>query len=87
MTDRPRGTGTPWTRNSSRSAWRPPAGTSPRSARALRASRLRLREQEAAVSARSDRALARVLRARGQVVEPPVPTHPPEWLVEPTDPV
>lgn len=47
----------------------------------LRAARRRLRELEAVASARSDRATARVLRARGQTsAEPPVPSHPPEWL-------
>ena len=47
----------------------------------LRAARRRLRELEAAASARSDRATARVLRARGdRSAAPPVPPHPPEWL-------
>jgi hypothetical protein len=49
----------------------------------LRAARRRLRELEAAASARSDRATAGVLRARGdRSAAPPVPPHPPEWLGE-----
>ena len=47
----------------------------------LRAARRRLRELEAAASARSDSATARLLRARGdRSAAPPVPSHPPEWL-------
>ena len=50
----------------------------------LRAARRRLREIEAAASARSDRATAKVLRARGHPsASPPVPAHPPDWLGDP----
>lgn len=50
----------------------------------LRSARRRLRELEAAASARSDRATTRVLRARGHAsAEPPVPSHPPDWLDDP----
>ncbi|CAA9363811.1 MAG: hypothetical protein AVDCRST_MAG16-3302 [uncultured Frankineae bacterium] len=50
----------------------------------LRASRLRLREIEAAASARSDRATAGLLRSRGYPSPaPPVPPHPPDWLEPP----
>ncbi len=50
----------------------------------LRAARRRLRELEAAASARSDLATARVLRAQGHLsASPPVPTHPPDWLDDP----
>lgn len=46
----------------------------------LRAARLRGREVEAAASARSDRAAAGLLRARGHAApDPPVPAHPPAW--------
>ena len=51
----------------------------------LREARRRLRELEAAASARSDRATARVLRAQGHPSPmPPIPTHPPDWLTDPT---
>jgi hypothetical protein len=47
----------------------------------LRAARRRLREIEAAASARSDRATTNILRAQGHPSPlPPVPTHPPDWL-------
>ncbi len=47
----------------------------------LRAARRRLRELEAAASARSDRATSKLLRARGHPSPlPPVPSHPPDWL-------
>ena len=47
----------------------------------LRAARRRLREFEAAASARSDRATARLLQAQGHPCPgPPVPSHPPDWL-------
>lgn len=47
----------------------------------LRAARRRLRELEAAASARSDSATTRVLRAQGHPSPlPPVPAHPPDWL-------
>lgn len=47
----------------------------------LRTARRRLRELEAAASARSDRATAGLLRARGHPSPaPPVPTHLPDWL-------
>ena len=47
----------------------------------LRDARRRLRELEADASARSDRATAQVLRARGDLsAAPPVPSHPPDWL-------
>ena len=47
----------------------------------LRSARRRLRELEAAASARSDRATAQVLRSKGHPSpEPPVPAHPPDWL-------
>ena len=47
----------------------------------LRAARRRLRELEAAASARSDRATARLLHAQGHPFpDPPVPSHPPDWL-------
>lgn len=50
----------------------------------LRAARRRLRELEAAASARSDRAAAEVLRAQGHPSpHPPVPSHPPDWLDDP----
>lgn len=50
----------------------------------LRAARRRLRELEAAASARSDRVTARILRAQGHPFPaPPIPTHPPEWLGDP----
>ena len=50
----------------------------------LRAARRRLREAEAAASARSDTATASLLRARGFVSpQPPVPSHPPDWLGDP----
>lgn len=51
----------------------------------LRAARRRLRELEAAASARSDRATARLLHAQGHPSSlPPVPTHPPpDWLADP----
>jgi hypothetical protein len=50
----------------------------------LRAARRRLRELEAAASARSDRATVQLLRARGCAApSPPVPAHPPDWLSEP----
>jgi hypothetical protein len=52
----------------------------------LRTARRRLRELEAAASARSDRATAGLLRARGHPSPtPPVPTHPPDWLDGPDD--
>jgi hypothetical protein len=51
----------------------------------LRAARRRLRELEAAASARSDRATERLLRAQGHASPlPPIPSHPPDWLDEPT---
>ena len=41
---------------------------------------------EAVASARSDRAITRVLRARGDAsASPPVPSHPPDWLGEACD--
>jgi hypothetical protein len=47
----------------------------------LRSARRRSREVEAAASARSDRATARLLQARGDPsAAPPVPPHPPDWL-------
>jgi hypothetical protein len=47
----------------------------------LRAARRRSREVDAAASARSDRATARLLQARGHpATTPPVPPHPPDWL-------
>ncbi len=50
----------------------------------LRSARRRLRELEAAASARSDRVTANLLRARGDTApQPPVPSHPPDWLDEP----
>jgi hypothetical protein len=50
----------------------------------LRDARRRLRELEAAASARSDRVTARLLRAQGHPSpSPPIPTHPPDWLGEP----
>ena len=50
----------------------------------LRAARRRLRELEAAASARSDSATAALLHARGQLSPlPPVPSHPPPWLEAP----
>ncbi len=50
----------------------------------LRSARRRLREVEAAASARSDRATSGLLRAQGHPSpEPPVPPHPPAWLVGP----
>jgi hypothetical protein len=50
----------------------------------LRAARRRLRELEAAASARSDRATAGMLRAQGHPSPaPPIPTHPPDWLGDP----
>jgi phage shock protein A len=50
----------------------------------LRSARRRLRELEAAASARSDRATAGLLRAQGHPSpEPPVPPHPPGWLADP----
>lgn len=50
----------------------------------LRDARRRLRELEAAASARSDRVTARMLRAQGHPSpSPPIPTHPPDWLDEP----
>ena len=50
----------------------------------LRDARRRLRELEAAASARSDRVTARMLRAQGHPSPaPPIPTHPPDWLDEP----
>jgi hypothetical protein len=52
----------------------------------LRTARRRLRELEAAASARSDRATAGLLRARGHPsATPPVPTHLPDWLDAPDD--
>ena len=50
----------------------------------LRAARRRLRERQAAASARSDDATTKVLRAQGHPSPlPPVPTHPPDWLADP----
>ena len=50
----------------------------------LRAARRRLRELEAAASARSDRATTGVLRARGLAsAAPPFPSHLPDWLSGP----
>lgn len=49
-------------------------------ASALRDLRRRSREREARASARSDRAIAGVLRARGEAADPPVPAYPPPWL-------
>ena len=47
---------------------------------ALRTSRRRRREVEAAASERSDRAVARALHARGaEFPDPPVPSRPPDW--------
>ncbi len=52
----------------------------------LRAARRRLREIEAAASARSDKATSTLLRARGHPSPlPPVPPHPPDWLGQPPD--
>jgi hypothetical protein len=55
--------------------------------RRLRDASRRLRETEAAASARSDSASARLLRARGHPSpEPPIPSHPPDWLNDPHGP-
>ena len=49
----------------------------------LRDASRRLRELEAAASARSDRATAKLLQAQGYGAPlPPVPTHPPDWLTD-----
>lgn len=48
----------------------------------VRAAHRRCRELEAAASARSDCATTSVLLARGHPAPaPPVPSHPPDWLV------
>jgi hypothetical protein len=47
----------------------------------LRRAHRRLRELEAAASARSDLATATLLHARGHPSpRPPVPGHPPDWI-------
>lgn len=40
----------------------------------------RSHERSAAASVASDRATTRLLRARGEDLDPPVPAHPPDWL-------
>ncbi len=51
----------------------------------LRSARRRLRELHAAASAQSDRATARLLQVRGHPSPlPPIPTHPPDWLNDPS---